>query len=429
VRAKHALGKRAVVVVSLALVALVAVTTAWTSARAAAPVYLHWSNFTPRSGAKPPATTIGRARLDGTGVEQSFVSGTGRGPCGVALDRTHIYCGEALGGKVGSTAIAATKSRIAFYSTPHFTGWGQHGALYVVDADGGGKRVLSRTAWIAEAEHGSRPAWSPDGRGIAFLSVRHGNGDVYVLDLGSGKAHRVTRNPADDHEPAWSPDGRKIAFVSERIHGPSGYSYDLYVVNADGSGERRLTHDLQSASYPAWSPDGRKIAFSDGGNGIYVINADGSGQRRLGPGVYDPQWSPDGHRIAYLDGSSGTFELYVMNADGTAKHHLARGVEPSWSPDGKTIAFLHDPAIQRPPLAKENPEIYVINADGTGLRRLTNNRVWDEAPLWSPDGKLIAFLTVRNGDGEVYVMNADGSDQRSVSRNPARSDVLFDWSP
>jgi Tol biopolymer transport system component len=324
-----------------------------------------------------------------------------------------------------AATAAATKSRIAFYSTRHFTGQGQESALYVVGADGAGEGVLSRAAWIAEAEHGSGPAWSPDGRRIAFLSVRHGNQDVYVLDLGSGQAHRVTRDPADEHEPAWSPDGRKIAFAS-----PSGYSYDLYVVSADGSGERRLTHDLRAAQYPAWSPDGRKIVFSDFGNGIYVINADGSGQRRLGPGGLEPQWSPDGRRIAYLDGSSGAFQLYVMNADGTAKHHLAQGGDYlSWSPDGKKIAFMHDPNLRRSPLAKISPQIYVVNADGTGLKRLTNNRVWDQAPLGSPDGKMIAFFSVRNGDDEIYVMNADGTGQRNVSRLPARDVGLFAWSP
>jgi Tol biopolymer transport system component len=338
-----------------------------------------------------------------------------------------------------AATAAAAKSRIAFYSTPAPIGPSQAGALYVVDADGGGKRQLTRTAWIDKPEEANGPAWSPDGRRIAFLSVRHGNQDVYVLDLGSGQAHRVTRDPADDREPAWSPDGRKIAFVSERFDGPSGYSYDLYVINADGSGERRLTHDLQAASYPAWSPDGRKIVFFglDGygyGNGnrihgIYVVNADGSGQRRLSPGGPAPRWSPDGRRIAYLDGNSGTFQLYVMNADGTAKHHLARGDGASWSPDGRKIAFLDDPNLRRSPLAKENPEIYVINADGTGLKRLTNNRVWDQVPLWSPDGKLIAFLSVRNGDDEIYVMNADGSGQRNVSRLPARDVGLFAWSP
>src|SRR5262245_43931331 len=92
----HAFGIGAVALAGVALVGVVAVTTAWTTARTAAPVHLYWANDTPGPG------TIGRARLDGTGVEQSFVSGTGRRPCWVALDRKHIYWGEALGGKVGS---------------------------------------------------------------------------------------------------------------------------------------------------------------------------------------------------------------------------------------------------------------------------------------------------------------------------------------
>jgi Tol biopolymer transport system component len=356
----------------------------------------------------------------------------------VVFDRTARSQGSSSGASAQpGTASAATKSRIAFYSTRHFTGRGQDTALYVVDADGG-KRVLTRTAWI-EPQFASPPAWSPDGRRIAFLSVRHRNEDVYVLDLGSGQTHRVTRDPAADREPAWSPDGRTIAFVSQRIHGPSGFSSDLYVVNADGSGERRLTYDNRAASYPVWSPDGRKIVFSGAGydrygiwsHGTYVVNADGSGQRRLGPGGEDPKWSPDGRRIAFVDGRSGTGQLNVMNADGTAKHHVARGDEPSWSPDGKKIAFLDDPAVQRSPLAKQSPEIYVVNADGTGLKRLTNNRAWDQLPVWSPDGRMIAFLSLREGNGEVYVMNADGSDQRRVSRTPARGDGdgLFAWQP
>jgi len=102
--AKHARScrKAATVLAGVVLPALVAVTTAWTSAGTSTPVHLYWTDSTRGSGAKPPPMTIGRARLNGTGVEHSFVSGTGRGPCGVALDRKHIYWGEALGGKFGS---------------------------------------------------------------------------------------------------------------------------------------------------------------------------------------------------------------------------------------------------------------------------------------------------------------------------------------
>ena len=103
--------KGAVVLAGVALVGVVAVTTAWTSARTAAPVHLYWANSTFGRGAKPAATTIGRARLDGTGVEHSFVSGTGRRPCGVALDRKHIYWGELQGGKIGSPDVGGAIGR------------------------------------------------------------------------------------------------------------------------------------------------------------------------------------------------------------------------------------------------------------------------------------------------------------------------------
>src|SRR5262245_11322692 len=100
-RPTHPFGIGAIALASVALVALVAVTTASTNASTAAPVHLYWANKTPGWGTRPAATTIGRARLDGTVVEHSFVSGTGRGPCGVALDRKHIYWAELLGGAIG----------------------------------------------------------------------------------------------------------------------------------------------------------------------------------------------------------------------------------------------------------------------------------------------------------------------------------------
>ena len=107
----HAFGKGAVVLVGVALVGVVAVTTAWTSARTAAPVHLYWANNTPGWGAKPAATTLGRARLDGTGVEHRFLSGAGRRPCGVTLDRKHIYWGELQGGEVGSPDVGGAIGR------------------------------------------------------------------------------------------------------------------------------------------------------------------------------------------------------------------------------------------------------------------------------------------------------------------------------
>jgi TolB protein len=119
-----------------------------------------------------------------------------------------------------------------------------------------------------------------------------------------------------------------------------------------------------------------------------------------------------------------------MNADGSANHFLVQGDEPSWSPDGTRIVFLRvtRPTTSSAP-ANQNPEIYVINADGTGLKRLTKNEVWDQGPIWWPDGRKIAFYGDRDGNGEIYVMNADGSDPRNVSHSQSRGSGQFSRSP
>ena len=128
---------------------------------------------------------------------------------------------------------------------------------------------------------------------------------------GSGQ-RKLTRNPARDGGPAWSPDGRRIAFASER-----NGTFEIYVMNADGSGQRSLT-GASPAFGPEWSPDGRKIVFFSDGE-IYAMNADGSEQRRLtrDPGNdFGPRWSPDGHMIA--------FERDLPSAEGEPPRHERR---------------------------------------------------------------------------------------------------------
>jgi virginiamycin B lyase len=155
----HPRPKGAVALVGVVLAGVVAVTTAWTTARTAAPVHLYWANFTPGWGAKPAATTIGRARLDGTGVEQSFVSGTGRRPCGVALDRKHIYWGELLGGEVGSPDEGGAIGRA------NRDGSGVN-ARFIPPPDGGGCGVAIAGGHLYWASGGAIGRANVDGTGV-----------------------------------------------------------------------------------------------------------------------------------------------------------------------------------------------------------------------------------------------------------------------
>ena len=186
-----------------------------------------------------------------------------------------------------------------------------------------------------------------------------------------------------------------------------------------------------------------KIAFitnRDGNPEIYVMNADGSGPQRLtdNPAVdFGPAWSPDGQKIAFRSNrddpnpaacSPCNFEIYVMNADGSAVQRLTNDPDfvfrPTWSPDGQKIAFTSD--------RDGNFEVYVMNADGSAPQRLTDNPAADTSPDWSPDGQKVAFASDRDGDRdgnpEIYIMNADGSAQTRITDNPA-NDADPVWQP
>jgi Tol biopolymer transport system component len=274
-------------------------------------------------------------------------------------------------------------------------------SLFVMDAGGTHTKRLATCGGACGADYGSRLSWSPDGSRIAFSrfdSAPQVSG-VFVAQANGAGVRRLTRGT--DVSPAWSPDGSRIVFVRNTRHGSV-----LKIVRTDGSGVRSLTSPPVTAGNPVWSPNGRIIAF-DGTRGIYSVKADGSHLRllasgisaRTGPGV--PAWSPDGRRILFFStvGNSDGYEykVGVMNADGSQQNSLYHSVcclagwdRPIWSPDGKRIAFgvvLETKSRPGVFLANETQSgIFVIHADGSKLRRVLRSSRAGTQLAWQPIG-------------------------------------------
>jgi Tol biopolymer transport system component len=211
--------------------------------------------------------------------------------------------------------------------------------------------------------------------------------------------------------------GWELTFLAVR----GGRTPHLYVANADGSHIRRLDRFDGDKQTPNWSPDGRKLAIRwvpgdyEKPTPLLVLRKDGSVEvdltKRTGLAGWSPSWSPDGERLvtAARSRSDPSFCLYVMDADGTNVRRITppgrEAQYATWSPTGDSIAFTY--------VEDGGFDLYTIRADGSDLRRLTSDGAGGENnwAMWSPDGKRIAW-----GRGEsVWVMNADGSDRRIVT--------------
>ena len=307
-------------------------------------------------------------------------------------------------------------------------------------------------------------------RRIAFDSTgEDGYAQVYVVDPDGSNLQRLTditgKGEGDvkgNLLPDWSPNRKKIAFVSTR-HGP----WEIYLMDADGSNQQRLTYTPEIGkgnSGPVWSPDGKKIKFNsvrDGNAEIYLMDADGSNVQRLTRNPSKDElgtWSPDGQKIAFTSDRDGNREIYVMHTDGSnvqrLTNHPGHDAVLHWSPDGERIVFQSDRHVSDSHLLSDGHllEVYVMDAEGSNIRRLTYTRRKDKRswfPVGSPDGKKIAFHSNRDGTSqlapaekegepvpywkrenwfeyEIYVMDADGSNVRRLTFNK-KIDLHPDW--
>ena len=265
----------------------------------------------------------------------------------------------------GVALVAPTQSGGG--TTPQQLAFSRAGHVWTIDADGTGSRVLVRDAYT--------PSWSPDGTRIAFVSNRSGDEEIYVAKADGTGVTRLTRLPGPDLSPAWSSDGRRLAW-SRRA--------EIWTMNASGADKRRVVsrskpwHEHHS---PAWS--GAAIVYSSTRAGAFNTELYRVPAKRLtftkgSDGVLGddsmPDFSPDGRRIAFTSNRDQQGEIYVMNADGSGQKRLTRRAGDDWAPDfssdGRKLAFTQLPGT-----------IWTMNADGTGLRKVTAGT----DPDWRPE--------------------------------------------
>ena len=223
---------------------------------------------------------------------------------------------------------------------------------------------------------------------------------------------------------------------------------DIYGMDVNGQHLQKLTTSLAFEDWGSWSPDTFKIAFMsdripDSSYAvrfqIYTMNSDGSSVSQLtfaNPAKdstghvidttsnFHPAWSPDGTKIAFASTRDTNPEIYLMDPNGSnitrLTHNAADDAQPAWSPSGLKIAFASN--------RDGNDEIYVMDANGAGQVNLTNNTASDLAPAWSPDGTKIAFQSNRQTDFAIWVMNADGSNPVRLT-DPSTAAGVPSWSP
>ena len=247
--------------------------------------------------------------------------------------------------------------------------------LAIMDSDGANHRFITSGQSTALT-----PRYSPDYSRIAYVSYLNGYARIFVYDIGTGRQTLVTESQNPTFAPRWSPDGRTILY-SMAVAGNT----DIYSVPAAGGTPRRLTDAPGIDVGGSYSPDGSQVVFESDRSGsqqIYVMNADGSGQRRS----------------SFFGGRAAT---------------------PEWSPRGDQIAFTHIVGDLR---------VAVMNPSGGGMRHLTDS--WqDEAPTWSPNGRIVQFFRTARNSGETSIWQVDltGRNERRLPTPVGASDPA--WGP
>jgi TolB protein len=306
------------------------------------------------------------------------------------------------------------------------------GKVYDVKAGRGifGKRYQTSRSLLRYAAHkmadellrmwGERPIFTSK---IVFCSNRDGNWELYMMDYDGHNQTRLTFNKVNDYMPAWSTDGRKIAYTSYQGTRAILYLLEVY------EGKRHEVYSRGTTFAPNFSPDGKKLVFcsqEEGGNTeIYVATSEGKNIRRL---TFNksidtaPCWSPTSRQIAFTSDRGGTPQIYIMDAEGSNVTRVSFGGTyhdgPAWSSQGDNIAYVSR--------VDQIFDLYILNLRTKQIIKLTEGNARNEYPCWSPDGRHLIFTSNLTGSNQLYTIDYDGRNLRRLTSEGENK--LPDWS-
>ncbi len=299
---------------------------------------------------------------------------------------------------------------------------GESTDIYFVNANGGNPVRL--TSW--NSNELSRASCSPDGTKIAFNSDINGNDEIYVMDLEPDRVKQLLSDSSVSLQtPSFSADGKQLVYSAE-LADKTG---ELRILGTDGSRGKTILNTTSGSTYPRFSPDGQRIAFHQEAEGrwdIFTVNSDGSELKNLTQNTASdsiPNWMRNGQRLIFRtnrEGGSLESEFYSMAWDGKNQLPLETAAGsvgwPSVSPDGEKLIFSCDRENDKIKLL----DICIASIDGSNETVFLSKADNDMQPVFSPDGKRIAFVATSDGNPEIYLINIDGTGLYRLTRNAAK---------